>query len=73
MVGGMPGTAAPFRRGQLAGPDVIVGVAQPGRRHLQQNLTGTRRVELEFLHRPVPADVTDDRGAAPHRGIMRRM
>src|SRR6201997_4585175 len=45
---------------------VVVGVAQPGRGHLDEDFAGVGRVQLEFLDRPRPADVVQDRRAAFH-------
>ena len=53
-------------RGHEAVADVVVGMAQPRRGHPHQNLAGARRIEVELLDRPRPADLTRDRGAAPH-------
>src|SRR5262249_49120805 len=48
-------------RRHVALENVVVGVAQPGGGHLDQNFAGAGRVELEFLDRPPAADVVQDR------------
>jgi len=50
----------------VAGQNLVVGVAQPRRGHLNQDLAGARRVQLEFLDGPRPADVVQDGAATPH-------
>src|SRR5271157_1190153 len=50
----------------VAFEDVVVGMAQPGGGHLDQHFAGAGRVQLEFLDRPWPADVVQDRRAASH-------
>ena len=41
--------------GQVAGADVVVGVAHAGGHHLHEDLTGLGRVELDLLDRPLAA------------------
>ena len=51
----------------VAGADVFVGVAQPGRRQLHHDLTSTWRIELDVLHHPVDVALPQHRRARPHR------
>src|SRR3954447_6234884 len=54
--------------------DVVVGVAQACCGHLDENLAGARRIELEILDRPRAAHIMQDRGAASHdRVSLRRL
>ena len=53
-------------RGHVAVADVLVGVTQPGGGHLDEHLAGLRRVEFEFLDRPLLTHVVQDRRAGPH-------
>ena len=46
--------------------DVVIRVAQARGGHLDENLAGAWRIELEIFDRPRPAHVVQDRGAAPH-------
>src|SRR5258708_3731651 len=65
--GGQPhGTHDLVGRGHVALEDVVVGMAQTGGGHLDENLAGLRWIQLEFLDGPRPADVVQDRGAAFH-------
>src|ERR1700747_1804729 len=47
-------------RRQVAFEYVVVGVAQPGRGHLDQDFAGFRRVQLAFLDKTPPPDGVQD-------------
>jgi hypothetical protein len=51
--------------------NVVIRVAQAGRGHLDQNLAGAWRIELEIFDRPQPAHIVQDRGAAFHAQARR--
>src|SRR5215213_9294900 len=52
--------------GHVALEDVVVGVAQAGGGHLDENLARAWWIQLKIFHRPGPAHVVQNRGAAFH-------
>jgi hypothetical protein len=52
--------------GTVAGDQVLVGVAQPGRTHLHEHLAGTGRIKADLFDRPPFPNVVQHRGARLH-------
>ena len=57
---------------RVAGADVLVGMAQAGRRQLDHDLTGPRRVELDLLDHPVGIALpsTAERSSSPETPVL---
>jgi hypothetical protein len=56
--------------GQIAGHEVLVGVAEPARGQLHQHLTGRGWVELDLLDLPLPAQLPEHRRRGLHAHSM---
>src|SRR5581483_7727518 len=55
-----------LRHHHVAGHEVLVGVAQPRSRELEQHLAGLGRVELDLLDAPLRVRFPEDGGLALH-------
>src|SRR5215831_11512642 len=54
----------------VAGPQMIIGVAQPGRREPDEYLAGLRRVKIQLGDLPVLADAPQYRCPGPHAALL---
>jgi len=55
----------------IAGSQVIIRVAEPGRDEANEHLTGLGRIQLELDDLPLVADIAKHRCPGPHRSSFR--